>query len=301
MTRTPLPLLRAASFTCGSLLVGLAHGQDAASEEARSPAAVCAEHHEQAQVARLDGRLLDSKSRLMACASDLCPSFVRSDCVGWLDEVRSEIPTVIFDAQGDGGSLVEVQVSHEGTELTTRLDGRPLEMDPGPYTFEFRLDSGETKSVRAMLRQGEKNKLISVDFRTAREPTGGIADSPRTSPSQEESRPVPTSVYVFGAVAAAGAASFAGFGIVAKMKERDALDSCAPHCSSSVVDDIRTFALVADLSLGVAVASAATATVLYLTRPSVVNQPAEMARRRPLEPVVAPTLGGGWLGFNGVF
>lgn len=304
MTTIPLQLLRATVFAFCGLLGGVAHGQTAEDGDDPSPAAVCVEKHEQAQVARLDGRLQESKTFLTACASDQCPSFVRGDCVRWLDEVRGEIPTVIFEALGDAGSLTEVRVTHDEREIAARLEGRPLELDPGVYTFEFSLESGDTKSMRVFLRQGEKNKLISVDFRTPKPETdvgGGATAGGPSAPPPEETRPVPTAAYVAGGVAAVATASFIGFGIVTKMKEGDATDTCAPNCSSSVVDEIKTFALIADLSLGVAVASAATAAVLYLTRPTVVTTPKEMARSRRIEPVVAPTSGGGWLGINGVF
>jgi hypothetical protein len=89
---------------------------------------------------------------------------------------------------------------------------------------------------------------------------------------------------VFGAIALTAFASEAYFGLTG-MSDRSTLmaDPCAKNatCSEGSVDSIRTKFTVADISLGVGLASAALATYLFLTSSSGGGQgdaPAKSAR-----------------------
>jgi hypothetical protein len=118
-------------------------------------------------------------------------------------------------------------------------------------------------------------------------PASGAAEesAPPPQPSTEPSRPVPVLSYVFGAVALVGVAGFAGFGL-SGLEEYNSLESsCRPACDSSKVDAVRTKLVLADISLGVAIGSAVTATILYLGRPKAGSseQPAQAVLRPVLE------------------
>src|SRR6187402_649139 len=163
-----------------------------------TPEQECMRAHEQAQVLRLDGNLMQSKSALKACSLEVCPAVIQRDCVRWLDEVSTQIPTVVFEAITESGAAQRVTVKQGEQVLALELDGRPLAMNPGYYEFRFELPGEASKLVAVLLKQGEKNRLVSVDFREA--PNASTTNTMATPPAPSvavSSRPTPTSVYVF--------------------------------------------------------------------------------------------------------
>jgi len=281
-------------------------------EVEESPAATCANFHETAQLLRMDGKLLEARDALLSCAKETCPSFVRSDCTRWLDEMEAEIPTVVFEAVGDDGLLTDVEVTLNGQVLTRALDGQPTEVPVGLLEFTFARPSGEKKSLRVLLRQGETNRIVSADFRSTAAPAAAepeVAPAAKAPPpDMVETRPVPGIVWLFGATTLMATATMVTFGTIAQVKENDAAATCAPDCSDAVVSEINSVALAADVALGVALAAGITTAVLYLVRPTVLVPRSESAlrrssSRRPLAP--SPVLSAGptiaWFGLEGTF
>ncbi|HVJ20574.1 MAG TPA: hypothetical protein VM686_34410, partial [Polyangiaceae bacterium] len=91
----------------------------------------------------------------------------------------------------------------------------------------------------------------------------------RPRPAEVPTRPVPTSVYVLGGVAVVGAAAATVFGLDARAKKSDAEKTCSPFCTEQTIDDANRSALFCDVSLGIALVSAATGATLFFTRPTV--------------------------------
>lgn len=277
-----------------------AQEKEADEKQKKSPAQLCAEEHENAQVQRLEGELLEARQSLLQCASEACPSFIRNDCVRWLEEVGQETPSVILEAEGDDGPLTDVTVLVNGEELTKGLTGKAIRLNPGTYRFEFVTEEGETRTVRALLHQGERHTVVEADFRSEEvkaAASGGTSVAPPPADQPAGRRPVNAPVYIAGGITVAAAASFGAFGILAKSEESDALDTCAPNCSDGVVDSIQQKALIADISLGVAVGAAATTAVLFLVRPTVQEEPTGAK----LRPTFAIGPKGGFLGMKGAF
>lgn len=264
----------------------------------------CVQAHEQAQLARLEGSLTESRRALKSCALETCPTAVQRDCVRWLDELNEQIPTVVFEALTDSGAAQRVRVSHGDRVLVELLDGRPIELDPGYYEFRFELAGQEPKVLSVLLKQGEKNKLVSADFRHVVAPApAAVAPAPapyvqpmppvareQPAPTTQSTttRPVPTVVYATAGLALAAAATTAVFGLNTRMLKNEAYEECAPGCSRERIDDIKRSALMTDIALGVAVVSSVASLVLYWQRPSTTTA---AARRRP---AIYPTLG--WQG-----
>ncbi|HEY5957854.1 MAG TPA: hypothetical protein VIV60_14930, partial [Polyangiaceae bacterium] len=94
-------------------------------------------------------------------------------------------------------------------------------------------------------------------------------------PPQEQARPVPTATYVFAGVGVAAAANFTVWALLHRSLYNELDRECKPDCDQSDVDKVRTRGIIADVSLGVSVASFATAGVLYLLRPTI-TLPAEV-------------------------
>jgi len=271
-----------------------------------SPTEVCAHQHETAQVERMDDHLQQARDALLACAHEQCPSVIRSDCITWLAEVRAQIPTVVFEALGDDGLLTDVEVRLGERIVAPRLDGRPVEMPVGLADFTFTRSSGERKTVRILLRQGETNRIVSADFRTPPAPPAP-KEAPPPAPEMVKIRPIPSSVWLLGATTLVALGAGATLGTVAKVKEGEAGSSCAPDCASGVVSEIKDFALAADIAFGVSIALGVTTTIVYLGRPTVmVPRDQELGTRtrgRTLTvlPQVLASPGLAWLGVRGRF
>jgi hypothetical protein len=267
----------------------------------------CLASHEQSQVLRLESKLIEASQALRACSKSECPAPIRADCIKWLDEVRYAIPTVVFMAQSDEGDETNVTVYANDNKLVGVLDGRPVELDPGVYDFRFEWEDADPKVLKIVLREGEKNRAISVDFRSkqpAAAPGAGPTRLPPPPPPEpEEYRPVPFWTYLFGGLALAGAGSAVYFGLKARSDHDDAMNECAPLCESEQVDEIKLNALIADASMAGAVLSAGLATFFYLNEPLRKEEPEKKKPKgsKGTEVGLAPTRTGFVLNLQGRF
>ncbi len=234
----------------------------------------CAQAYEQSQVLRRSGRLRAARRDLLVCAQQSCPQVVIEQCAQWLKEVDQSLPTVVFAVRDDvGRDRQDVQVWMDDEVLVERLDGTAVAVDPGPRMFQFRFPGGRTVEREVLVRQGEKNRTIEVAWPAAPEPDAALEPAPhppapRAAPGAEPSasaswmQPTPM---ILGGVTLAGMASFAYFGLRARHDVDEMREDCAPGCSSGQVEEARTHALVADVSLGIAIAAAAGAVVVWST------------------------------------
>jgi hypothetical protein len=240
--------------------------------------------------------------------------------------VRNTIPSVVISARSSQRDELNVRVYVDGKLVANHLDGRPLELNPGSHKFRFESEKYPAEERQLLIVPGEKLRAITVTLGASEREAPPLAAAPSESSSVAEpaltaepapppvlkpSRPIPAASYVFGAVALAGLGSFTGFALWA-LDERETLDSsCRPACTSSQVDSVRTKLIVADASLGLALASAVTATVFYINRPWVDAGPASVQQtgaRRRQEPLawlprfdVDPVQEAAWLRFRGSF
>src|SRR5258708_923596 len=98
----------------------------------------CAAAAESAQRLRAAKHLLDARRQLVLCAQDKCPIVVLRDCATWLHDVESAIPTLSFRARdARGRDLIAVRVLVDGAVVRERLDGTPIEFDPGEHTLRY--------------------------------------------------------------------------------------------------------------------------------------------------------------------
>lgn len=233
------------------------------------PLVTCLESHEAAQVQRLGGHRLQARGLLQACASEACPALVREDCARWLVELRAEIPSVIFEVLTDRGPARNASVLENGETIATQLDGQPLELDAGLHTFEVKLEGQPAQTISVLVREGERGKLVSVDFRV---PVAGptlVAPAASTR-TKRDARRVPLLSYVLSGVALAALGNGVGFGVDASDRQssaRTGSDACAPSCSGSRVDAIQSSALVADVSFSAALVATAGALLAYFAQP----------------------------------
>jgi hypothetical protein len=244
---------------CGLTLTVLGSWSGSAlAQDASATNAECATAYEQGQVQRQSGQLIAARNMLQTCARDQCPDFIRTDCVTWYGEVQEEVPTLVFAARSQGHDLSEVRVSVGERVLSARIDGQVVELDPGEYDFEFRATSTHALVQHFVVARGERNRLIQVDL----EPLDAGPSPPRAAPQKQPSRVLPG---VFAGIGAAGVIGFVGLGAWGHSRESQLEGTCSPHCSADRVSDVRTRYLLADVSLGVGVASLALSAYLFFS------------------------------------
>jgi hypothetical protein len=250
------------------LLIALAPASAAAD------AKTCVASHASAQREVKAGRLKQAAQLFTACGSDnTCPEQLRAECSELLDKVKTTVPSVIFSAvDGKGADVSNVKVYIDDALLVDGLDGRAVELDPGKYHFRFVLPDNSELSVDALVREGEKNRLIGV--RAAEEkqaPLGAPAALAQPvaveAPPKPLEKKTPVAAWVATGVAVVGFGTFGTFAILGS-SDKKKLDDCAPNCPESEQsrhDSLKTKYLIADIGLGVGAVSAIVAGVLFLT------------------------------------
>lgn len=227
----------------------------------------CARAYEQAQRTRKAGKLRESEAQLSICVASSCPAVLRDECVTWLAEVDATLPTVVFSVKTKRGvDLLDVTVLVDGEPLLTRLDGKAHAVDPGSHVFRFEHEGSAPIERRVLIREGEKLRPIDVSI-AANEGEPSAPDSKDDDAKTHVDRPVPASVYLFGAIAVLGFGGFAYFGISGLSKKSE-LDGCKPACDPSDVDSAKRTFRTGDVFLGVGAVSLGLASVFYFTRSS---------------------------------
>jgi hypothetical protein len=239
-----------------ALCADAARAAPASSEEKEA----CFRAVDSGQHLRDSRRLVAAKDQFIMCARPVCPGPVKKDCAQWLSEVEATLPTVVLGAKdASGGDVIDVRVSVDGTPLLDKLDGSSIPVDPGPHAFHFEWPGHGSVDLEVLARQGEKNRLVTANFTKAT----STAASPVETPAAV-SHPTPLGVWVLGGVAVVGGALFTGLAISGQSDVDNLRVTCAPNCSQSSVDSARTKIIVANVALGVGIASLGAATVWFL-------------------------------------
>ncbi|HEX2874104.1 MAG TPA: hypothetical protein VHP33_22770 [Polyangiaceae bacterium] len=276
---------------CLTLALLASWSRSALAQDAAATNAECARAYEQGQVERKSGQLLSARSTLQMCARDECPDFIRSDCANWYGEVQSEVPTLVFAARSQGRDISDVRVSVGDRVLSARVDGQVVELDPGEYDFDFRAPDLRPLRQHFVVARGERNRLIQVEL----EPVAAA----RVTAAPALARPgrsllLPGLLVGVGAV---GVAGFAGLGSWGHSQENQLESSCSPRCSDARVSEVRTKYLLADVSLGVGVASLALGAYFFFSQGS---SDAQARAQRPRVAVLATSKGAS-LAYGGAF
>jgi hypothetical protein len=119
------------------------------------------------------------------------------------------------------------------------------------------------------VRQAEKNRLVRVRLEADLGPSAAAGSAttgaaPHAGESDGDGS-VPVAALAFGGAAVVGFAAFAYFGVSGK-NEHDRLEkSCGRTCTPAQVEDGKRAYVIADIALGVGIASAVTSAILFLT------------------------------------
>jgi hypothetical protein len=235
--------MRYAAMRNTALVVGALTmlGSALVAPRARADVQSCMGASDQGQALRDEGKLRAARLQFLGCAVDTCPPVIQRDCTPWLADIESRLPSVIFSARDAASNDVgAVRVLIDGAPLVSRLDGKSVPVDPGEHTFRFEPEQGPPIERRAIIRENDKGRLISVVLPST--------DSRSAAPS-----PPPQRAWL-SAVGDAKALQ----------------TTCWTRgCSESDLSPPRTKALVADVFLGVGAAAAiGAAAVFVLQKPS---------------------------------
>ena len=241
----------------------------------------CVRAADAAQEQRTAGKLRDARVSLHTCAREGCPALVRSDCTHWLAEVEATMPTIVIRVQNArGDDLSDAQVDLDGRRMTDKLEGLPIEVDPGPHVLAWH--RGEKSGRQEIIvHTAEKNRTVTLRVESGGATGAPVAPAP--TPSDDRFRPG-AAAWIFAGVAVAGVASFSYFGLRGSSEVSDMRRECAGHCPTSSVDAAYEKLLVADISLGVAVVSAGVATYLFWS--AATSAKSSSAREVSVSPVV---------------
>jgi hypothetical protein len=263
------------------------------------------------QTARADGKLLEARDQLLACARDVCPGVVRSHCARWLDELSSRIPSIVVRAQDSaGGDVFDASLSIDGR--AARLDGHPVELDPGDHLVALDTASGVHVQGKVLLAEGEKARVIVLEVpvapsqsavRTIATPT--VVQPPPSTPRPPMAAPVasahaggiPLGAWVLGAVglAAGGAGVYLGVhtqSLVDSMRRPPSAGGCEPFCTAAQTQPARTDAVLMGVSIGVAGAALGGAVLWALLSQSAAPSPGSSLGVQPVEGGAVATLAG---------
>lgn len=288
----------------------------------------CAEAYEQAQVTRNSGKLKESEESLRICVRDVCPDFVKIDCGQWLSDVRREMPSVILMVtDSSGNELTDVQVTLDGALLSSALDGRSFEVNPGPHELTFERQ-GAKRSERVSIRQGEKNRVIKIELTThVDSDADGVADADDRCPDEAGMEnnagcaaplPPPTELpktglsgleigaLVAGGVGVLGFATFAVAGSLSRANTTAAIDDCGEDGSECTTPEVEEYQRKEDLynpiaNTGAIVGGVGVATAAVLFALSLEDSTPDEPKVGQLRWSVSPTWGGAWVGANTCF
>jgi hypothetical protein len=123
----------------------------------------CIAANERGQDLKSNGKLQSARIALLVCMDNACPGPVREDCARLLEEVNKAQPSIVFEAKDGGGNdLSNVRVLMDGLLLVDRLDGKAINIDPGPHRFRFEASGAEPVERRFIIREGEKARVERI-------------------------------------------------------------------------------------------------------------------------------------------
>lgn len=224
----------------------------------------CIAASEKAQQLKNAGKLSEAREQLVICNREVCPKLVQQDCSEWMRELLSSLPSIVPGARDKRGrDLVEVRVVVDGKVMTETLDGKPIALDPGVHRFRFETKGAPAIDEQVVVRQGEKNRILTVTFATPDDKSGG-GTAWQPHPREEPSKALPIAAY-----------SLAGAGLIvgtvaliidlgANSDAQNLRDTCAPNCRQEDVDDIDSRYTLAGVTAGIGGALFLTGAILFV-------------------------------------
>jgi hypothetical protein len=262
----------------------------------------CFNAAEKAQKLKLDKKFTAARQQILTCARDVCPAMVKSDCVKWLNEVDTAMPTITVRARDkDGHDVVEVKVYVDGQLLLPKLEGTSVPIDPGEHKLRYEFPDGQSSEETVLIAEGEKDRVIRVEVKP-QGTTAAATTSPAPGADTGTHKGGPGVVpWIIGGV---GLASLVGFGLLEipiQSQASDLQNGCGKtkSCTQAQIDSVTSLYVPAGILMGVGLAGVAVGAtwliVAAVTGGKSHEAPAAAALR------LSPLPGGGMVGWQGRF
>ena len=248
--RPPLRSRAAPRLALAAFLVVVATSKLASADEVDR----CVAASEKGQKDRRAGSLMDARASFLQCASEKCPSVVKTACTEWLEQATAALPSVVIAVTGpDRNDVVDARVAIDGKAVAL---GRAVALDPGAHSISVEADGFAPATQSIVAREAEHHRVVSFSLsRTS------VPPPPPPSPDGKGIRPI---TWITGGLAVAALGSFAGFGLRGHFLAADLRDTCAPTCAESDRDTAHTSYVIADISLIAAVVLAGISVATYV-------------------------------------
>jgi hypothetical protein len=260
-------LLRCIAVGATLLSVGLA------TNLAKAEASVeqCAAAYTKGQEDRLAGRLFASRLQFAACSDAACPEAIVRDCSRWKLEVEADLPTAKIEVVDETGAPVRTfALFIDGERVPDELLSKPLVVDAGQHVFRIETPDHEPLQLEHAFTPEDRNVALRASLKAvgASEPSVGPKQPPEDVTPESDSkaaRPFPTVPVVLASagVVSLGASLF--FGIGAKNRYDELKDDCGSSCTESQADEVKSKALISDVTLIVGVAAIGAAAWIYFS------------------------------------
>lgn len=180
------------------------------------------------------------------------------------------MPTVVFRVSSPDGAVPAQVTLAIDDQPATPLDGRAVSMDPGAHEVTLAASGFVTAHKHVVVSEGEKLhgeavELLPLSVSEGKPEAVAVVQAPKQV--AQPRRWLSTPVLIASSVAVAAGAAALTLGLKARSDDRG-LDSCTPDCARETVDHVRREYLWTNVSIGIAVAGAATAAILWAVRGS---------------------------------
>lgn len=231
--------------------------------------AECLQAHQSAQELKRTGKLIEAQGALSTCSSATCPGAVISDCGQWIADLEQATPSMVFEVRLDQKEAQGAKLYVNG-ELVIEWS-KALKVNPGRHVVRAELPSFEPIERNVVLPEGQRMRLIVIDFESPQAPALPETSAPALPPEPlfvERTRPIPVLVYPLLGIGLAGLASFGAFSWIGKSQQRELETTCMPACTDTELKTMKRSYLIGDVSAGIGAATLVGAAVVYFTRPA---------------------------------
>lgn len=111
------------------------------------------------------GRLRAALAQFPQCTLSECDEAIRKECNQLLDAATLRVPQVVFDVKdGQGVDAHDVRVSMDGELLASKIDGKPIVVDPGVHRIAIQIPGQPTQVRDYTFSDYEQDRLETISF-----------------------------------------------------------------------------------------------------------------------------------------
>jgi hypothetical protein len=130
----------------------------------------CSDSYQKTQVLRAADKLEEAIAQAEICTRTCSKSFL-DECTSWKTSLEGRIASIIVEAvDATGAPVTDGTVSLDGVAWLDQLGGPARAVSKGPHTLEVTVNGGPAQKKSIVIREGEKNRKITVSIPSRSEP-----------------------------------------------------------------------------------------------------------------------------------